>query len=97
MLRISDCVRNLVVPQPTEGQRNYDTFLQRIKTISGLRSYMELTITQNGALFLAHNRDKISKHRAALFWPLRARASKQDAQYIRGLKFIRLQNLRRAH
>ena len=58
---------------------------------------MELTITQNGALFFAHNKDKILKHRAAPFWPLRARASKQDAQYIRGLKFIRLQNLRRAH
>jgi hypothetical protein len=47
---------------------------------------MELTITQNGALYCAHHKVQISKHRAALFWPLRARASNQDSQDIRGLK-----------
>jgi hypothetical protein len=47
---------------------------------------MELTITQNGALYCAHHKVQILKHRAALFWPLRARASNQDGQDIRGLK-----------
>jgi hypothetical protein len=47
---------------------------------------MELTITQNGALYYAHHKAQISKHRAARFWPLRTRASKQDGQDIRGLK-----------
>jgi hypothetical protein len=43
--------------------------------------HMELTITQNGALYFAHH--KVSKHRAALFWPLRT-TSKQGLG-IRGL------------
>jgi hypothetical protein len=47
---------------------------------------MELTITQNGALYCAHHKGQILKHRAALFCPLRARASNQDGQDIRGLK-----------
>jgi hypothetical protein len=36
---------------------------------------MELTITQNGALYFVHH--KVSKRRAAFFWPLRTRANKQ--------------------
>ena len=47
---------------------------------------MELTITQNSALYCAHHKVQISKHRATLFWPLRTRASNQDGQDIRGLK-----------
>ncbi len=43
---------------------------------------MELTITQNGALYFAHH--KVSKRRAAFFWPLRTRANKQELD-IRGL------------
>jgi hypothetical protein len=42
---------------------------------------MELTITQNSALYFAHH--KVSKRRAALFWPLR-NGGKQ-ALNIRGL------------
>ena len=44
---------------------------------------MELTITQNGAPYFAHR--KVSKHRAALLWPLR-NGSKQ-ALDIRGLRY----------
>jgi hypothetical protein len=36
---------------------------------------MELTITQNGALYFAHH--KVLKRRAVLFWPLRSAARKQ--------------------
>jgi hypothetical protein len=43
---------------------------------------MELTITQNGALYFAHH--KVSKHRAALFWPLRN--GSRQALDIRGLR-----------
>jgi len=50
---------------------------------------MELTITQNGALYFAHRKVKASKHRAALFRPLYTRASKQDGQDIRRLKISR--------
>jgi hypothetical protein len=42
---------------------------------------MELTITQNGALYFAHH--KVSKRPTALFWPLRT-GSKQGLD-IRGL------------
>ena len=42
---------------------------------------MELTITQNGALYFAHH--KVPKRRVALFWSLRS-ASKQGLN-IRGL------------
>jgi hypothetical protein len=43
---------------------------------------MELTITQNGALYFAHH--KVSKRRAGLFWPLRTAANRQ-ALHVRGL------------
>jgi hypothetical protein len=44
--------------------------------------HMELTITQNGALYFAHH--KVSKQRrTALFWPLRTAASKQGPQIRR--------------
>jgi hypothetical protein len=43
---------------------------------------MELTITQNGALYFAHH--KLPKPRASLFLPFRAAASKQRLD-IRGL------------
>jgi hypothetical protein len=39
---------------------------------------MELTITQNGALYFAHH--KVPKRRAALFWPFRT-ASKQRPDF----------------
>jgi hypothetical protein len=42
---------------------------------------MELTITQNGALYFAHHR--ASKPPATLFWPLRTAASKRSPD-IRG-------------
>jgi len=44
---------------------------------------MELTITQNGALYFVHH--KVPKRRAALLWPFRTAASKQDPD-IRGLQ-----------
>jgi len=44
---------------------------------------MELTITQNGALYFVHH--KVPKRRAALLWPFRTAASKQDPD-IRGLR-----------
>ena len=43
---------------------------------------MELTITQNGALYFAHH--KVPKPRTALFWPFRTAISKQGPG-IRGL------------
>jgi hypothetical protein len=43
---------------------------------------MELTITQNGALYFAHH--QVSKRRAALFWRLRTPAGKQGPD-VRGL------------
>ena len=46
---------------------------------------MELTITQNGALYFAHHKAKVSKPRAGLFWPLRTKAGKQDCLDLRGL------------
>jgi len=55
-------------------------FRNQLKPPKG--EHMELTITQNGALYFAHH--KVSKHRAALFWPLR-NGSKQ-ALDIRGLR-----------
>ena len=39
---------------------------------------MELTITQNGALYFAHH--KVPKRRTALFWPFR-NASKQQPDF----------------
>jgi hypothetical protein len=45
---------------------------------------MELTITQNGALYFAHHKVPVPKRRAALFWPFRIAASKQSPD-IRGL------------
>jgi len=50
---------------------------------------MVLTITQNGALYFAHH--KVPKRRAALFWPLHIRASKQDCLDIRGVRDSRKQ------
>ena len=46
---------------------------------------MELTITQNGALYFAQHKAKVPKRRAALFWPLRTKASKQDGLDTRGV------------
>jgi hypothetical protein len=45
---------------------------------------MELTITQNGALYFTHHKVAVPKRRAALFWPFRTAASKQGPD-IRGL------------
>ncbi len=45
---------------------------------------MELTITQNGALYFTHHKVPVPKRRAALFWPFRTAASKQGPD-IRGL------------
>ena len=39
---------------------------------------MELTITQNGALYFAHH--KLPKHRTVFFWPFRT-ASKQRPDF----------------
>jgi len=36
---------------------------------------MELTITQNGALYFTHHKVPVPKRRAALFWPFRTAAS----------------------
>ena len=44
---------------------------------------MELTITQNSALYFAHHKVSVSKRRASPFWPLRTRANKQGPD-IRG-------------
>ncbi len=55
---------------------------------------MEVTITQNGALYFAHC--KVSKRRAAFFWPLHTRANKQgpDGVHLRGKRRSRAGTIR---
>jgi hypothetical protein len=44
---------------------------------------MELTITQNGALYFAHHKvPKVPKRHAALFWPFRTAASKRSLDIL---------------